>query len=148
MMDSFAPSEQKFAAEKQSIDDGDLFGISVEDGGTASDETENPFALFLADLANGTGGTAEFDGYAWEDWPNYRVCIEEANKLAGGDSELAEDIHKGRVLLNEMPKEIRPARLYWGTKEQADWVRAKRDEFRQEFVSRCAGQSKAEEPSV
>lgn len=70
----FAASEEKLAAEKRSIDYGDLFGILTEEyGGKAGDDTQNAFALFLAGLADETGGVAEFDWYGFEDWPQYRV---------------------------------------------------------------------------
>jgi transcriptional regulator with XRE-family HTH domain len=142
----FAHSEEKFATEKGSINYQDLFGLLLEDNGAiAGDDTQNPFALFLAGLANDTGGTAEFDGYTSDDWPRYRVCAEEAEHLAGGDSELLEYIHEGYIALNEMPKEIRDSSK---AKEQAEWTRAKGEEFRRKLNPHLAEQSTAEEPSA
>jgi hypothetical protein len=141
----FSQSLETFAAEKRSIDYPDLFGFLLEDSADMADfATQNPFALFLADLANETGGTAEFDGYSRYDWPEYRVCIKEAEQLANGDDKLLEDIFEGHVPLREMPKEIRES---LDPKEKSDWVRAKRDEYQQKWNAHIAKQIAAEESS-
>jgi transcriptional regulator with XRE-family HTH domain len=142
----FTPSEEKLAEEKRSIDYGDLFGILLEDeGAIAGDETQNPIALFLASLADDTGGVAEFDGWMSDSWPEYRVCLDEAERLAGGDSKLVDYIFNGHIALNAMPKEIRQS---WDVKKQADWLSAKAEEYQKNLNPHLFEQSTPEEPSA
>jgi transcriptional regulator with XRE-family HTH domain len=119
----FSSSDERLATEKRSIDACDLFGLLLEDhGAIAGEDRENPFARYLAQLAENTEGIAELDACAPFDWPHYRLCSEEVDALAGNDSELAEYIHDGHIALNEMPREI-------GGHEQTQWLRAKKEEF-------------------
>jgi transcriptional regulator with XRE-family HTH domain len=119
-------AEKMIATETASIDGQDIFGLMLDDEfGGADDFTENPFALFLDALANDTGGVAEFEGYANRDWPQYRVCPEEASQMVDGDSDLAEVILEGHVALSEMPRDL--SRKH---KERAEWIRAKVEAFR------------------
>jgi transcriptional regulator with XRE-family HTH domain len=142
----FSSSDEQFEAEKRSIDYRDLFGLLLEDNiAIASDETQNPFALYLADLANQTEGAAEFDGYAFQDWPHYRVCADDVEQMAAGDSDLAEYIHEGRIALNAMPREIRDSNE---TKEQTEWLRAKREEYLRQLNPHLYEQDTSEEPSA
>jgi hypothetical protein len=55
----------KFKTESESIDSHDLFGILLDDQHSIYDQTgrQNPFAMFLEEFANETGGTAELDEY-------------------------------------------------------------------------------------
>jgi transcriptional regulator with XRE-family HTH domain len=143
--DLSSPNEE-LEAEKASIDYRDLFGLLLEDyGSPAGDETQNPFALYLADLANQTDGVAEFDGYSSMDWPEYRVCADEVEHMAGGDSDLAEHVHEGRIPLNDMPRNIRD-RI--DPKEQTEWLRAKRDEYLKWLNPHLYEQDTSEEPSA
>jgi transcriptional regulator with XRE-family HTH domain len=132
----FTSSEEKFAIERESIDSHDIFGMALNDDGSLSNDatynegTDNPFAVFLSDLAQDVGPTVSFEACPFRGFPEYRVCPKEAGLLAGGDSELAEEILTGHLLLNEMPKELRQIELF---KERTEWVRAKVEEFRAEM---------------
>ena len=110
---NFVYSEEKIAAESGSIDSNDVFGAFFdEDAFTdgvpqfSDDFTDNPFARFLASVANDLGNVATFEGFTPSDYPDYRVCPEEASRYAGGDKELTEAILDGRVVLSAMPKEF------------------------------------------
>jgi transcriptional regulator with XRE-family HTH domain len=137
----FSSSEETFAKESESLSAQDLFGLWLHD--SCYLDNENPFALFLNGLANATAGVAEFDGCDWDLPAEYRVCRKEAILLAGGDSDLADHILDGDVLLNEMPKEIRDVGK---DKERTEWLRSKLEEYRHELL-RHLGSSRAQEAS-
>ena len=119
-------SKKIIATETASIDRQDIFGLMLDDEfGGANDFTENPFALFLGALANDTGDVAEFEGYAYRDWPQYRVCPAEASRIAGGDSDVANAILEGHVALSEMPRDLSRK-----PQERAEWIREKVEAFR------------------
>jgi len=128
---TFTHSEEAIQAERDSIARRDLFGELVEsnmfDPMLSFDrESENPFAMYLRGLAAQSGDIATFEGWDGDFPPDYRVCPEEAAALVGGDHERADEILGGLVALNEMPKEIRqPGK----TKERAEWVRKKAEEY-------------------
>ena len=136
----FTASEEKFAAESESINNQDLFGLQIEDANIRNDGTDNPFAIFLDGLAKNTGGNATFDSYGFRDFPEYRICPEQAAGIAHDDTELAEAILRGLVLLNDMPKEIPRG------KQRVEWLRGKVEEFRKE-MQRSLEQTKANEAS-
>jgi transcriptional regulator with XRE-family HTH domain len=124
---------EAIAVERQSIEDQDLFAISIQNGETILDgtfsrfsEMDNPFAMFLGNLVQTIGNVATFEECSWDELPVYRVCSDEAAALVGGDKDRAEDILSGYVSLSEMPKDIRDFAM---SKERADWVRAKADEY-------------------
>jgi transcriptional regulator with XRE-family HTH domain len=121
-------SKERFVAESKSIDSGDLFGLSLDDEGFGqmNQDIDNPFAIFLDSLVEDIEGGATFDGYGMREHPFYRICEENAARLAGGDSELTEDILEGRVVLNEMPKFGR-----------VEWLRTKAEEFRKKLHARA-----------
>lgn len=125
--------EKQIAAEHESIDMGDIFGsLPHEDPDLYSDSNaEDPFSIFLSDLVKDFSDIAKFDGFSSEGNPTYSVCFEAAAGLAGGNLDIADMILRGFVPLNEMPKEIR----FWPnkTKERADWVRAKAEEYVKEL---------------
>ena len=98
-------------------------------------ETENPFAMFLRNLATDIGRVAKFEGWSGDGSPNYRVCPEEATELVGGDHDRADEILRGLVALNEMPKEIRSPDK---AKERAEWVREKAAEYRKHLADELA----------
>jgi transcriptional regulator with XRE-family HTH domain len=123
--------DEKSDWELQSIDRRDLFSTWLH---TRFDtpfrfdpDTENPFAMFLRDLADATDGVAKFKGWSGEGGPDYRVCAEEAAELVGGDADRANEILHGEVSLSEMPKEVRPAEK---AKDRAQWVRETAAEHR------------------
>jgi transcriptional regulator with XRE-family HTH domain len=124
-------SEEKIAAEKKSIDEEDLFGLSLEFHAVHDDWTNNPFSLFLDSLAEDLDEEETFDGYMFRDFPSYRVCTKLAATYANGDAELAEQILDGQVILNDMPDDVREK---WA--ERAQWVREQVQEFRKEVLSR------------
>lgn len=128
-------SEEKIAAELASIERKDLFGIFLEDAEmqdknfTHSEWTENPFASFLSDLSSDIHEVASFEAWSFIESPEYRVCLEEAKQIAGGDDYAAEAVLNGHVALHEIPKDIRDS----GFKERTKWVRARAEKFRQEL---------------
>jgi transcriptional regulator with XRE-family HTH domain len=129
----FSESEEKIASEKESIVQRDLFGLSVDEYSNPNDWTTNPFTVFLDSLTEDIGEGASFEGYSFHDFPQYRVCADAAALFTNGDAELAEQILEGHVALNDMPKEIREIGK---CKEQAEWVRGKVEEFRQDMLAR------------
>ena len=130
--------EKAFAAEKESIDRRDLFGRYMifytdwlEKFAFGFDtEEENPFAIFLRELADSLDGLAEFEAWDGERVPSYRVCFDESAALVGGDADRAEEILDGLVALHEMPKEISQPEK---TKERATWVHERAQESREEL---------------
>jgi transcriptional regulator with XRE-family HTH domain len=121
-------------AERESIGRRDLFAIGIQNGdtwleGTFSrfSELDNPFAMFLGNLAEEMGKVATFEECSWDELPVYRVCPDEAANLVGGDQERADDILNGFAALSEMPKEIRDN--YTLSDKRAEWVRATADEY-------------------
>lgn len=126
------PTKEMLAAESDSINSQDIWGQSLYEAGfqdaTFNDGTDNPFAKFLGDLAEGIGGDATLDTFSYFDYPEYRICSEDATLIAGGDYELAEEILSGHVALHEMPKELQGIGKW---KEKADWARAKATEYRE-----------------
>jgi len=125
----FSDSEEKFAAEKDSIEQRDLFASSV-DGNKRHEWTDNPFVVFLDNLADVNDGVANLEGYGWRDSPEYSVCPAEASDVVNGDSELAKEILGGHVSLNAMPKSLREIGR---SEERVEWIRRKLKEFREEM---------------
>jgi transcriptional regulator with XRE-family HTH domain len=130
--------DQAIAAEMASIESRDLFAfdISMETPElyTVSDEClENPFASFLNGLAAEFEDVMELEQCPWEDYPIYRVCLQEAKELAGDDSKLVDAIFDARVTLFDMPKELR-----YDTKARAKWIQERVDEDRKQFLERVS----------
>ena len=131
----FADLEEKLKTERESIESRDLFGFQLDDAGFARyrhEWTGNPFARFLSGLAKDFKEVLEFEGFSSIDYPEYTVCTEEAERLVGGDKELAERILSGMVALNEMPDEIRKS---FNSADRAEWVRTKAAEFINRIVA-------------
>jgi transcriptional regulator with XRE-family HTH domain len=135
---NFTYSEEKIEAEHESIDRRDLFGAWIYEKAHFLDpafhhdfETENPFAMFLRNLVAEMGGVAKFKGWSGAESPDYRVCPEEAAELVDGDTDRADEILRGDVALNDMPKEIRSLEK---AKERAEWVREKAAEYRNKLI--------------
>src|SRR6516162_2394859 len=137
---NFTYSEEKIAAEHRSIDRRDLFGAWFCEKADLLDptfrhdfKTENPLAIFLRNLVSEISSVAKFEGWSGDGSPNYRVCPEEAAELVGGDTDRADELLRGDVAINEMPKEIRsPER----TKERAEWVCEKAAEHHKEYLDK------------
>lgn len=139
---NFTCSEEKIAAEHESIDRRDLFGAWFYEEADLLDPafrhdvgTENPFAMFLRNLVAGMGDIAKFEGWSGDGSPKYRVCPEEAAELIGGDKDRADEILRGEVALNEIPKELRSAKK---AKERAEWIRDKAAEYRRRVTDNLA----------
>jgi transcriptional regulator with XRE-family HTH domain len=130
-----APIEEKLtAAERASIDIGDLFGKAVfeETALWPGPDAEDPFSVFLRNLIEDFDDDVEFNGWDWEDGsPDYRVCVESATRLAGGDESLAEMILRGFVALHEMPLALRAGEEK--TKERVEWMRANVEQYAKEL---------------
>jgi len=128
----FSYADDAIAVEQSSINERDLFGSSIklDLAGVGPDfdpDNENPFAMFLRELGSSFDPVATFEEWS-ESWsPRYRVCPEEAAELVGGDSDRADEILRGDVALNELPKEIRKHGM---EKKRAEWVRTKAEEYR------------------
>jgi transcriptional regulator with XRE-family HTH domain len=136
---NYTYTEEKIAAESESVELRDLFGSSTQESTHYLDpyfsfdwETENPFALFLRNLVVPFGNVAAFEEWSGEWTPQYRVCPDEAAALVGGDHNTAEEIINGLVALSEMPKEIRGKADM--AKERAEWVRSKAEEYRKQSL--------------
>jgi len=127
--------EQAIAAERESIEGKDIFGLglSLDQHFKPEDWRDNPFAVFLDGLTETIGEDAIFDGYGYQDYPIYRVCAEEAERYTEGDKELAEHILEGHVALGDLPKDCQGLGKY---KERAEWVRSKVAEFHNEMLKR------------
>jgi transcriptional regulator with XRE-family HTH domain len=125
--------KNKIGAERQSIEDGDLFGMSHDYYLTANDWTDNPFALFLYGLTADMGEEDTFEGYGSFDYPTYRICADVAVQFTDGDTDLADHILRGHMEMNQMPKEIREPVNF---KRRAEWIRERVQEFRNEMMKR------------
>jgi len=137
---NFTYSEEKIAAESESIDAHDIFGTCIDqdkflDGPfyPSEEDTENPFAMFLARQIDDLGDVATFESSSSIDYPIYRVCPEEASRLVYGDKDRAEEILNGSAVLSEMPKKLQDSSIIMA-KERAEWVRAQAEEYRKDFV--------------
>ncbi len=128
--------------ERKSIKSRDLFGSLLEEIFYAKEDydedTENPFTVFLSDLATQLGDLAEFDRWSAVGSPDYRVCPDEAAKLVGGDEKTAREILAGNVALHEMPKKLWKADA---TKERAEWARLQAKEAHKRFDDAYPGLS-------
>lgn len=129
----FTESDESIAAERESIESRDLFGLSSDYHFKPEDWRDNPFAAFLYSLSEAMGEDATFEGYSYMDYPQYRVCAKEAELFTDGDTKLAEHILEGHVALDDLPKEFREIGKY---KERAQWVRDKVEEFQNEMLRR------------
>jgi transcriptional regulator with XRE-family HTH domain len=146
----FSYMDAKIAAESSSIASHDIFGMCFSDDDFPDgpfyppyDDTDNPFAVFLAKLVDDMGDVARFDGFSPIDYPIFEVCREDARNLVGGDDELAQRIIDGTAVLREMPKELQGT--FVKTEERAAWVRTQVDEFIKEITEAAAARKKAKE---
>lgn len=139
---SSSTAENIMLEEKKSIEDRDLFGLLLKDTFGAEDEydesSENPFTVFLSDLAKQLGDLAEFDGWDAIGSPDYEVCPDEAARLVGGDEKLVREILVGNVPLHEMPEKLKKKEAI---KERVDWVQLQAQEKRKRFDESFPGLS-------
>ncbi len=131
---NFIYSEEKIAAESSSINSHDIFGMCFSEDDFSeghfyppNDDTDNPFALFLAKLIEDISDVACFEGFSPIDYPIFQVCREEALEMVEGDEILADRIFAGVVDLYDMPKELQG--IFGKTEERAAWVRAQAEAF-------------------
>lgn len=115
-------AEDLIVAEDTSIRAKDLFGLRIADEHLPEDyedSDQNPFARFLAALAEDLGELAEFHYWSpyWEE-PGYIVGQDEAEQITGGDRDAAMEIVNGYAPLHELPREVREA----GAKAIAAWA--------------------------
>jgi transcriptional regulator with XRE-family HTH domain len=139
---NFTYSEEKIAAESESIGSHDIFGGCIDERrfldsiGPSDIYVDNPFAVFLNSVVSELGDVASFEGFSPIDYPFYRVCPEEASRLVGGDKELTEAILNGAVLLSEMPKELHG--LFADNEKRIAWVRAQAKEYHDRLIGDLA----------
>jgi hypothetical protein len=129
-------TERCIAAESDSISSHDIFGMCFDDEAFGDqpffpnlDDTENPFAVFLAKLVEDIADVASFEGFSPTDYPIYKVCPAEARTLVGGDENLAEHILNGVARLREMPKDLRYENFTSKNEDRAAWVRTQEEKF-------------------
>lgn len=88
------------------------------------DASDNPFVQSLRESAAGLG-VAEIEEF-WPGKTEYRVCQDDAVIFAGGDEEAAQMLVDGRVLVHEIPAELRrPDAL----ERRKAWLRQKVEEI-------------------
>lgn len=123
---------QKIAAEKESIEERDLLAFKVEDAGFANfkHDWDNPFSRFLRGIFSDFGDVITFEGFSILDYPEYFVCPEEANWIAGGDKNLSKMILDGHIALSEVPKEFDG-----NFDARVEWIRTKGEEFKAKISS-------------
>ncbi len=127
-------AEDILEEERNSINSRDLFGLSLEEIPDAKkdyDEAlENPFTVFLSDLAKQLGDLGKFEHWNGYGAPAYTLCPDAAAALVGGNQELAEEILSGNVAIHEIPKELRSSDAI---EERVKWVRLQVEEKRKRF---------------
>jgi hypothetical protein len=145
---NFIYSEEKIAAESRSINSHDIFGMcfsedDFSDGYFDVSDEDNPFAAFLAKLADEIDDVARFESFSPIDYPDFEVCRNEALAMVGGDATLAERILSGVVDLYEMPKELRG--FFGNVESRAAWVRAQADAFHRRTMGAVEHSKKSKE---
>lgn len=133
--------------EKKSIDARDIFGAQLPDDiferfGPVEPDYDagihNPFVTHLREAALTHGEVVEIVSFDGRDDTSYRVCREDALKLAGGDEALADGILSGWAQLHEMERslfkdEATAERLKW-MQEKVDAQRKKTKEALDELL--------------
>ncbi|MEI7432041.1 MAG: helix-turn-helix transcriptional regulator [Betaproteobacteria bacterium] len=126
-------SEDSIYREEDSIEQRDIFGLVAERlndediGTTYPDDFEaelhNPFVSYIREaMANIGCPSQEIESVKWNPHsrPRYRICIEEALKIVGGDEKAANHILDGTALIHTMPKKLTPQeRAKWAHNESA-----------------------------
>jgi hypothetical protein len=133
---SHSIDEDARASELDSIDRCDLFGEALKD---------NPFELFLRDLAESVGENVSMDSFDFCDYPDYRICGEEAALIADGDADLAEQILEGSAPLHEVPKELNEPGMF---RERGRWLRERLNDYRSEQMRRFTKLDQGEKTSA
>jgi transcriptional regulator with XRE-family HTH domain len=126
-------ANEVISAEKNSIDKRDLFGEKIGADTQNSEalrpdydeETQNPFSVFLNELAKKLANLGTFESWAPHSSPDYRVCHDEAALYVDGDLAAADAILRGEVLLSEMRKDPN-LRKEEAAPQRAEWLRQHR----------------------
>lgn len=119
-------SENLLQAERQSIEQNDIFGKSVDGDDYESflpesyeEAIDNPFAVFLRNLTEKMESLATFEEWEPESSPKYLVCRSKVVEYVAGDEVAADEILDGSVLLHKLPKELREKGM---GEARAKWV--------------------------
>jgi transcriptional regulator with XRE-family HTH domain len=146
----FTYSDEKIVAEACSINSHDIFGMCFEDDfnnySSGNDDTDNPFATFLAKRVKEIGDVASFDGFSPIDYPIFQVCRGEALEMVGGNETLAERILSGVVDLFEMPKDLQG--IFENTEQRAAWVQAQANAFIERHIYEGERRKNSEETTA
>lgn len=124
--------------EEKSIAARDLFGAHVSDEIFRRDfdeepfdaDSNNPFVLYLGGSASQYSNVAEIISIDARRSPQYRVCREDALKLAGGDEATANGILNGWVQIHEIPRELLAEDE---SAQRVEWLRPKVEAFQAEI---------------
>jgi transcriptional regulator with XRE-family HTH domain len=145
---NFIYSEEKITAESSSVNSHDIFGMCFSDDQfsdghlyCSGDDTENPFATFLAKLVDEIGDVASFEGFSPIDYPVFQVCRDEAMEMVGGDKTLADRILSGVINLYEMPKDLQGT--FGNIEHRAAWVRTQAEAFIKGQIESAEGRNKS-----
>ena len=135
-------ADETLAAESNSINANDIFGQMIIGDRLESykpddyDEgSENPFATFIQSLADEIGDGAELERWSPVGSPYYTVCAADAHAIVANDTDAANAILNGDVLLHQLPKPLRGKGM---GKERAEWVREQAAESRQKWADELA----------
>jgi transcriptional regulator with XRE-family HTH domain len=129
-------AEDIVRSERESIGQRDLFGstLPVDDPEIVNTDappgSNNPFVSFLQTLGEALGDERlGFSGWDERGAPSYRVGLDEALALVGGDMEAAGAIAHGVAALHAMPPEARNG----GEDARAAWAKAELRRYVMEF---------------
>ena len=132
-------AEHTLDAERQSIATNDIFGRKIDGDSYESylpddysEATDNPFAVFIRELAGEFDGLATFEELSFELVPEYSVCKEQAVTLVGGNEEAANEILDGNVPLFKLPAHLREKGM---EEARAKWVRDEANARRQKIAT-------------
>lgn len=137
-------ADEAIHEEKKSIDARDIFGSRLSDDifgpfGPVEEDYDtgehNPFVTHLKEAASKFANIADIGLFEVGDVTSYRVCREDAIKLAAGDEDLAEGILSGCVQLHEMPRELLKDEA---SAERVKWMRPKVEAAREAARKRGA----------
>jgi len=137
---AFALRSDVLNAEHESAEANDLFGQTLQSQDDClpkkySEGTDNPFAVFLRELAGELGELATFAEWEPNSSPEYTLCRPTVIDYVAGDVEATDKILEGFVSLHRLPKELREE----GKGEaRAKWVRdeaAARQKKRSELLT-------------
>lgn len=97
--------------EADSVDARDVLGRIVDKAPIHNPNDSQPgltpLGSWLKASLGELPGSSTFEHWHPDDAPEYRICLDEALTLVGGDETLADAILRGSVPLHSMPKEVR-----------------------------------------